>query len=41
MIMLGKYYFYLKVRKLTDKFYIKGGTPLRGEVSIGGQKIQF
>lgn len=38
MIMLGKYYFYLKVRKLTDKFYIKGGTPLRGEVSIGGAK---
>ena len=27
-----------KVRKLTEKFYIKGGTPLKGEVSIGGAK---
>ncbi|MFQ8624990.1 MAG: hypothetical protein ACLSA2_00110 [Candidatus Gastranaerophilaceae bacterium] len=23
---------------MTEKFYIKGGTPLRGEVSIGGAK---
>ena len=27
-----------KVRKLTEKYYIKGGTPLKGEVSIGGAK---
>ena len=23
---------------MAEKFYIKGGTPLRGEVSIGGAK---
>ena len=23
---------------MTEKFYIKGGTPLKGEVSIGGSK---
>ena len=23
---------------MTDKFYIKGGTPLKGEVKIGGAK---
>ena len=23
---------------LTERFYIKGGTPLKGEVSIGGAK---
>ena len=35
------YYFIItdfEGKKLVEKFYIKGGTPLKGEVSIGGAK---